>query len=432
MKVKRITKDIILKNGKIIDPYNQKIFKGDLWIKNGLVAGVGDFAIPKSSGMQIIDCTNKIITHGFCDLHVHFREPGDDDKETLKTGAYAALAGGFTRVCVMPNTKPPIDSPESVNFITQKASTLPIHIHPIGAVSKNQDGKHLTEMRLMSKEGAVAFSDDGLPIQDGAVMRMALEYSKLLDIPIINHAEDECLRAEGLMNEGKVSTHLGLAGNPDLAESLMVQRDLELAEFTGAKLHVPHVSSKKAVDHIKRMKSKNKNISAEVTPHHLFFNDEDLMGYNTNMKVAPPIRMEDDRQALIQGIKNGTLDCIATDHAPHKVENKETTFDLASFGMIGLESCFGAVNKILVKENKMKIEHLINLLTINPRNIMGFQNDLFSLGAVAEIVVLDANREWVFSREHIESKSINSPYIGKTLKGKVVHTISRDFVTNLT
>ena len=422
MGLKRLGKNLVLKNGTIIDPHHKKTIHGDVWIKDGTIAGVGGFKAPKSS--ETVDCSGKVITHGFCDLHVHFREPGREDKETLQTGSLAAMAGGFTRVCVMPNTNPPLDSPESINFIREKAENCPIHIHPIGAVTKSQDGNDLTEMGLMYQEGAVAFSDDGLPIQDGAMMRIALEYATLMDVPIINHAEDVCLRAEGVMHEGRISTHLGLPGNPDLAESAMVHRDLELAEFTGARLHVPHVSSAKAVHHIREMKQKNKNVTAEVTPHHLFFNDDALTSFNTHLKVAPPIRTEEDRRTLIQAVKEGTIDCIATDHAPHTIEDKETTFDLASFGMIGLESCFGAVNKVLMDQEGLQLEEVIALLTAKPRAIMGFDPDLFTLGRAAEINVIDADKEWTFEREHVRSRSINSPFYGEPLKGKVELTIS--------
>ena len=422
MGLKRLGKNLVLKNGTIIDPHHKKTIHGDVWIKDGTIAGVGGFKAPKSS--ETVDCSGKVITHGFCDLHVHFREPEREDKETLQTGSLAAMAGGFTRVCVMPNTNPPLDSPESINFIREKAENCPIHIHPIGAVTKSQDGNDLTEMGLMHQEGAVAFSDDGLPIQDGAMMRIALEYATLVDVPIINHAEDVCLRAEGVMHEGRISTHLGLPGNPDLAESAMVHRDLELAEFTGARLHVPHVSSAKAVHHIREMKQKNKNVTAEVTPHHIFFNDDALTSFNTHLKVAPPIRTEEDRRALIQAVKEGTIDCIATDHAPHTIEDKETTFDLASFGMIGLESCFGAVHKVLMDQEGLQLEDVIALLTAKPRAIMGFDPDLFTLGRAAEINVIDADKEWTFEREHVRSRSINSPFYGEPLKGKVELTIS--------
>jgi dihydroorotase len=251
----------------------------------------------------------------------------------------------------MPNTNPPLDTPEAISSVAKKAENLPVYIHPIGAITKNQSGDDITEMGLMKKEGAVAFSDDGLPVQDGSMMRTALEYSNLVQLPIINHAEDECLRSNGLMNDGIVSSQLGLDGNLDLAESIMIHRDLELASYTKARLHIPHVSSSKSLEHIRNVKLRNQKITAEVTPHHLYFNEEALRDFNTNLKVAPPIRTEADRMSLINAVKDGTIDCIATDHAPHTIEDKETTFDLASFGMIGLESCFGAVNKVLIKEN---------------------------------------------------------------------------------
>ena len=427
MKITKLKKEIVLKNGTIIDPYTKKIFDGDIWLKNGKIAGVGKTGASKTAGT--IDCTGRVITHGFCDLHAHFREPGREDKETLFTGSQAAMAGGFTRVCVMPNTHPPIDNPESINFIYQKAKKCPIYIHPIGAVTKSQNGENLTEMGLMHQAGAVAFSDDGLPIQNGSIMRSALEYSTLMDVPIINHAEDECLRSNGVMNESFVSNKLGLPGNPDFSESVMVHRDLELAKFTGAKLHIPHVSSAKTVDLIRKRKKKNNRITAEVTPHHLFFNDEALKSFNTNLKVAPPIRTEKDRQVLIDAIKDGTIDCIATDHAPHTLEDKETTFDLASFGMIGLESCFGVVFKVLViNEKVITLEKLIGLMTQKPRKIMGFKTDLFQLGTPAEITILNPDAKWTFGLNHIYSKSLNSPYLGETLFGKVDMTISCGFL----
>ena len=358
-------------------------------------------------------------------MHVHFREPGREDKESLKTGSMAALSGGFTSVCVMPNTNPAIDSPESVNFILKKAEDCPIKIYPIGAVTKSQKGKELTEMGLMYEAGVVAFSDDGFPIQDASIMRSALEYSTLVDIPVINHAEDMFLRDNGLVNEGPMSTKLGLRGNPELAESIMVHRDLELAKYTSAKLHVPHVSTKKSIQLIRSSKQLNKCVSAEVTPHHLYFTHDDLRSYDTNLKVAPPIRSETDRESLIEAIKDGTIDCIATDHAPHTLEDKETTFDCASYGMIGLESCFGVVNKVLVKKERIiSIEALIELLTVKPRKIMGFETNLFKRGVSAEITVIDPDKKWQFTKQSVKSNSFNSPFLGEYLIGKIDLTIS--------
>ena len=428
MKISKLKKNVVLKNGTIIDPFNNSEKKGDIHIENGKIKTVGKISTPKSS--EIIDCKNLNITHGFFDLHVHFREPGGEDKEDLNSGSLAALAGGFTGVCTMPNTNPPIDSPESIRYIIDRSEECPINIFPIGAVTKSQKGKEITEMGTMINEGAIAFSDDGVPIGDAKVMQNALEYSSMFDIPIINHAEDECLKCDGVMHMGKVSTNLGLPSSPGITESSMVRRDLEIAVHAGARLHVPHVSSFRSVEHIKALKKKSEKISAEVTAHHLFFTDEDLVSYNTNLKVAPPIRSKKDKKALIEAVKSGTIDCIATDHAPHTIEEKEGTFDIAPFGMIGLESCFGAVNKVLTKDNKISHLELIKLLTVNPRKIMKLNQDLFKEGTNAEIVIYDPNIEWKFSLENIYSKSNNSPYLNRGLKGKIKSTIVKEHIAS--
>ena len=428
MKISKLKKNVVLKNGTIIDPFNNSEKKGDIHIENGKIKAVGKVSTPKSS--EIIDCKDLNITHGFFDLHVHFREPGGEDKEDLNSGSLAALAGGFTGVCTMPNTNPPIDSPESIRYIIDRSEECPINIFPIGAVTKSQKGKEITEMGAMINEGAIAFSDDGVPIGDAKVMQNALEYSSMFDIPIINHAEDECLKCDGVMHMGKVSTSLGLPSSPGITESNMVRRDLELAVHAGARLHVPHVSSFRSVEHIKALKKKSEKISAEVTAHHLFFTDEDLVSYNTNLKVAPPIRSKKDKKALIEAVKSGIIDCIAADHAPHTIEEKEGTFDIAPFGMIGLESCFGAVNKVLTKDNKISHLELIKLLTVNPRKIMKLNQDLFKEGTNAEIVIYDPNIEWKFSLENIYSKSNNSPYLNRVLKGKIKSTIVKEHIAS--
>ena len=425
MNLKKLPKKLVLQGGTILDPLSGRSKKGNVVIEQNKIKSVGSTGGAK--GETKIDCSGLVITHGFCDVHVHFREPGREDKETLQTGSRAALAGGFTRVCIMPNTSPPLDAPESIRFIVEKAEECPVHIHPIGAVTKGQKGQELTEVQAIISEGAVALSDDGLPISDAQVMRLALEYTSMFDKPVINHAEDECLRNNGLMHEGEISTRLGLAGNPSLAEAIMIQRDLELANMIQAKLHVPHVSSAGGAANIRRMKKLNPNITAEVTPHHLFFNDQALLEYNTNFKVAPPIRTEDDRKELIKAVKDGTFDCIATDHAPHTIEEKEATFESAPFGMIGLESCFGAVNKVL----DMPLKELLKLLTVNPRRVMGFEKDLFKVGCAAELTILDPDQEWIYKEQNIYSKSRNTPFIGEKLKGKVRYTISKGTIANL-
>ena len=429
MKIKKLPKKLILRHVEILDPLKENTFKGNVFLVNGKISGVGKFDQP--SDAKSIDCEGLTLTHGFCDLHVHFREPGDEDKETLESGSLAALSGGFTRVCAMPNTNPSVDSPETVNFIIEKSKDLPVHIHPIGAVTKGQKGKEISEMALMNQAGAIAFSDDGIPIQNGLVMRKALEYSKMLNVPVINHAEDDCLRCNGVMNEGMVSNRLGLPGNPSIAESTMVFRDLKLADMTGAKLHVPHVSTAASVEHIKEMKRSNDKVTAEVTPHHLFFNDEALLNYNTNLKVAPPIRNNLSREALIKGIKQGVIDCIATDHAPHSLHEKQTTFDCASFGMIGLESCLGVVKRLLVDEEGLSLINLVKLLTTAPRKIMGFNSDLLKVGTEAELVLFNPVEKWKFKESHVFSKSKNSPFYDRELIGKVRYTISKGRIAEI-
>ena len=422
MKTKQLPKSVKITNCTILDPFAEKEFAGEILLKNGKINDVGKSI--SADGVDELDANGAVVTHGFCDIHAHFREPGREDKETLVTGSQAALAGGFTTVCVMPNTNPPLDSPESIRFIAEKAEDLSIQLYPIGAVTVGQNGKEMTEMGEMVKAGAVAFSDDGIPIIDGEVMRLALEYSTQFDVPIINHAEDVDLRGSGQMNEGRWSTRLGLAGIPDVSESIMVERDLQVAGFTGGRIHVPHVSTEKSVHAIRRAKENGVNISAEVTPHHLYFDDSALQTYDTNLKVAPPIRSEADREAMIGAISDGTVDCIATDHAPHTVEEKESPFEYAPCGMIGLESAFGAVWKML-SDKKMSLLDVVRKLTVMPRQIIGFDSDLFAKGAEAELVFLNPDQEWTFGLEHIRSKSRNSPFVGEMLKGQVVSVVSR-------
>ena len=420
------TRKVLLKSGRIIDPFSKKTFIGDILIENGKIAKIGEKIQSKGKDFNIVDCKGLIVTHGFCDIHAHFREPGREDKETLESGSYAALGGGFTQVCTMANTDPTIDSPEHIYYVVSKSSKLPIDIFPIGAVSKGLKGEDLTEMLLMQKNGAIAFSDDGMPIQNAQFMKLALTYAKMLNVPIMNHAEDIFLRNNGVMNASSTSNNLGLKGNTSLAEAVMVYRDLLLAQSLSSKLHLLHISTKETVELLKKFKKKNSPITAEVSPHHLFFVDEDVNKFDTMMKVAPPVRGRDDRKALIEGIKSGLIDCIATDHAPHTIEDKETTFNDAEFGMIGLESCFGAVNKVLVKENGMSLKSLIEKLTVNPRKVMSLEQNLFSIGCKAQITVLNPNEKWTFKNEHILSKSSNSPFLGKELIGRVKYVVSKN------
>ncbi|MFQ6673692.1 MAG: dihydroorotase [Fidelibacterota bacterium] len=422
-----LPKLLLIKNERILDPLREKEFEGDILLKNGKILDVGKGV--GAEGATSYDARGKIITHGFCDIHAHFREPGREDKETLASGANAALAGGFTTVCVMPNTDPPVDSPESVRFIVEKAQELPVTIFPIGAITAGRQGTTLTEMAAMVHEGAVAFSDDGIPVMDTGVLRRALEYARPLQVPVINHAEDLTLKGDGQMNEGEWSTKLGLVGIPDVSESTMVGRDVEVARYTAGKLHVPHLSSEKSVEWLRWAKDEDLRITGEVTPHHLYFSDAALQSFNTNLKVAPPLRTEEDRQSLIGALKDGVIDCIATDHAPHTVEDKESPFDWAPWGMIGLESAFGAVWKVLSEASFSLIE-VIQKLTVNPRKIMGFHDDLLSVGVQAQLVILDPEMTWTFSRETIYSRSRNSPFIGQELRGKILQVISNGKMTS--
>ena len=411
----------MLENGTIYDPYNNTKNIGSILLKNGIIKEVGKCTAPKN--VKRINCEGKIVAPGLIDIHAHFREPGREDKETLVTGAQAAFSGGFTRVCVMPNTNPPLDTPESIRFIIEKAADLPIHIYPIGAITRDQGGLEITEIGDMVHAGAVAISDDGLPVQNGQVLRCAIEYAKKFQIPVINHAEDIHLRNGGVMNESVLSTKLGLPGNPDISESIMVHRDLEIAEFTKGKIHIPHVSTARSVNLIRQYKKKGLNITAEVTPHHLGLSENALSQFDTHAKVAPPLRTDKDRKALIDGLIDGTIDCIATDHAPHTIEEKEMDFIHAPCGMIGLESAFGLAHTVLV-EAGAKTEQVIQWMTNGAARVMGWKLNPFGIGYSAEISIIDPQEKWQFLESHILSRSKNSPMVGMAFKGRVVSTIS--------
>ena len=416
---------ILLENGSIYDPCNNKKIKGAILLENGIIKEVGDCTLPKN--VKRVNCQGMIIAPGLIDIHAHFREPGREDKETLVTGMHAAFSGGYTRVCVMPNTNPPLDSPESIRFIVEKAADLPINIFPIGAITRGQEGLEITEIGEMVKAGAVAISDDGLPVQNGQVMRNAVEYAQKFHIPVINHAEDIHLRNDGVMNESALSTHLGLPGNPDISESIMINRDLEIAEFTKGRIHIPHVSTARSVNLIRQYKKKGLNITAEVTPHHLGISENKLSQYDTNAKVSPPLRTDKDREVLIGGLMDGTIDCIATDHAPHTIEEKEMDFLHAPCGMIGLESAFGLAHTVLV-EAGATTEQVIQWMTDGAARVMGWELCPFGIGAHAEISIIDPTEEWQFTESHIQSRSKNSPMVGMKFKGKVVSTISGRYI----
>jgi len=425
----KLTKDwILLKQGTVYDPFINLNDVFDILIKDGKIKEIKN-NIPQKEKFKVIDCKDKILTNGFIDLHAHFREPGFEYKENIFSGAVSAIKGGYTRVCTMPNTEPVVDNPELVSFIINKSKNLPIYIYPIGAITKNQKGKELAEIGMMVDAGVVAISDDGIPVSNGQVLRMALEYSKKYNIPVINHAEDLSIANNGLMHEGLNSLKLGLSGSPDITESIMVFRDLSIAKYSSGKIHVPHVSSKKSIDIIKKFKNDGLDVTSEVTPHHLCLNDSFLLSYDTNAKVAPPIRSEIDRKALIDGVKSGVIDCIATDHAPHSIEDKDCDIQHAPCGMIGLESSFGLVHKTL-KEEKLDIHSIINLFTINPSKIINIKPNFIKEGELAEINIIDTKEKWLFQSKDIVSKSKNSPIIGMELLGRVVGTFNKGYFSS--
>jgi len=415
---------ILLEGGTIYDPYKNKKKTASILIENGLLKKVGKITPTKK--MKRVECKNKIISPGFIDIHAHFREPGREDKETLVTGARAAFSGGFTRVCVMPNTDPPLDSPESIRFIIEKTVDLPVKIFPIGAITVNQEGIEMTEIGEMVNAGAVAISDDGFPVQNGQILRYAMEYAQKYGIPVINHAEDVHLRNDGVMNESSLSTRLGLPGNPDISESVMVHRDLEIADYCGGKIHVPHVSTQRSVDLIRKYKKMGVNVTAEVTPHHIGLTEENVLDYETHSKVAPPLRKHSDREALIKGLMDGIIDCIATDHAPHTIEEKEMDFIHAPCGMIGLESAFGLSHTILTQAGASS-EQVIQWFTTGPASVMGWQIIPFQVDKPADVVIIDPDKKWKFRESNIQSRSKNSPMLGIEFTGKVTSVISSKY-----
>jgi len=419
---------LLLKSGRIYDPFLSINKVSDILIKDGFITKISKNIVAKSN-YKVISCKNEIVTNGFIDMHVHFREPGFEFKETILTGSLSAFQGGFTRVCTMPNTNPVIDNPELVKYIINKSISLPIYIHPIGAITKGQKGIELAEIGSMVNAGAIGISDDGVPIKNSQILRIALEYSKKYNIPVINHAEDSFLVNDGQINEGSTSLRLGLTGNPNISESTMIYRDLSIANYISGKIHVPHVSCAESIELIKMFKEKGLNVSAEVTPHHLSLTDSIISAYNNNAKVAPPIRSEKDKKALINAVKKGIINCIATDHAPHSIEDKEKDFQNSPCGMIGLESAFGLVNKTLNQE-KMSIYSILDLFTINPSKIINIKPNLIEKGSLAELNIINPNYKWVFDLANIKSKSINSPIIGMELLGKVLVTINKGFISN--
>jgi dihydroorotase len=426
-KSKSIEAELILAGGRIIDPASKLDKVGDIYIRDGKIFKIETKKlIPKKKikfSPEIIDAYDKIVTPGLIDMHTHLREPGREDEETIFTGSSSAVAGGFTCICCMPNTEPPIDNQEAVKFIYDKAKKAKCKVYPVAGVTKGLKGEELTEIADLVKAGAVAISDDGKPICNSAIMRSALEYSKMYDIPVISHCEDLALSADGVMNEGFISTALGLKGIPSVAEEVMVARDIKLAEFTKARVHIAHVSTEGSANLIREAKRKGIKITCEATPHHFSLADEIIKTFDTNAKVNPPLRTRKDIDALKKGLKDGTIDCIATDHAPHSIEEKDVEFDAAPFGLVGLETALGLVITELIEKKVISWIEAITRLTINPAKILGLNAGQIKAGIPADLTVIDPEVSWVVDPKEFRSKSKNSPFSGRKLKGRACLTI---------
>lgn len=408
---------LLLKNGSIVDIENKKTIQQDILIVNGKIESIDNISPERFDG-EIIDITDKLIAPGFLDIHVHFREPGREDEETLMTGAAAAIAGGFTGVCTMPNTEPVTDDRETVEFITDKFKNHLVDIYPIAAITKGREGKQLVEMADLVEAGVVAFSDDGTSVTNSQLLRRALEYSRMFNIPIIEHCEDPYLTAGGTMNEGFMSTRLGLPGIPSISEEVVIARDIMLAKYTSGKIHIAHVSTAGSVELIRRAKAEGIKITCEVTPHHFTLTDKALEDYDTNLKMNPPLRTSKDVAAIIDGLKDGTIDAIVTDHAPHSIEEKETEFIAAPFGIIGLETAIGLVISELVGKHNFSVYEILEKLSVNPYRILGLPAPLIAKDAKPNLTILDMSQEWIVDKTKFKSRSRNTPFHGWKLKGK--------------
>jgi dihydroorotase len=419
---------LLIKKATIICPSSP--FHGtekDILVIDGFIDSIANAIIETAD--TTIDQSGLKLSIGWMDIFANFCDPGLEYRETMESGAKAAAAGGFTDVMILPNTHPVVDSKSQIEYIVQKAKDLPVHIHPIGAITKNIAGKQLAEMYDMQQSGAVAFGDGTSSVQDAGLLVKALQYVKVFDGTIIQIPDDRSIGERGLMNEGIVSTQLGLPGKPGMAEELMVTRDIKLAGYADSKIHITGISTAKSVEYIRIAKADGIKISCSVTPYHLYFCDEDLKDYDTNLKVNPPLRTKADRDALQKALLDGTIDCMASHHLPHNTDSKVCEFENAKTGMIGLESLFGVINavgswQLPVANPLLIIERIIELLSVHPRNIFGLAIPEIKEGSKACLTLFNMEEEYIFTESMIRSKSKNSPFVGKTLKGKVVGIVN--------
>lgn len=415
---------LIIRNGAIIDPSQSLDARLDLLIRDGRVAEIGESI--SADGVETFDASGLIVAPGFIDLHVHLREPGFEYKETLASGARAAVAGGFTSVCCMPNTKPVNDNSSVTSFIVEQARAAKLaNVFPIGAITQGSKGEQLAEIGEMKTAGIVAISDDGKPVLDSGLMRRAMEYSRDFDLPVIDHCEDCCGAAGWAMHEGEYSALMGLKGLPGAAEDLHVARDIMLAELTGARVHIAHISTARSVDLVRQAKQKGLAVTCEVTPHHFTLTDRDVYesGYDTNFKMAPPLRSQSDLEAVIEGLRDGVIDAIATDHAPHHANEKMLEFDHAPNGIVGLETAVSLTLDRLVHRGVIALSQMIELLSTNPARIFKLDRGTLKVGAVGDVTIFDPNRQVKIDASKFQSKSRNTPFDGWELEGAPVATI---------
>ena len=413
---------LLLRRGTIVDPSLKLEKKADLLIEKGKITGLGRISGKKS--WRVVDATGWVVAPGFVDMHVHLREPGREDKETILTGSRAAAAGGFTSIVCMPNTQPVNDSEAITHFILERARQAGlVNVFPVGALSKGSMGKELAEIGEMVKAGVVAISDDGNPVENNQLMRRALEYTRICDIPVIDHCEDRSLVAGGCMNEGPVSTRLGLRGINRVGEELHVARDIMLSRITGGRAHIAHLSTRESLECVQHAKKQGLSVTCEVTPHHFVLTDGDIKDYDTNFKMHPPLRARSDVQALLEGLADGSIDCIATDHAPHTRLEKEVTFEEAANGIIGMETAIPLSWEVLIRSEVLSVSRLVELFSRNPNRILKLGRGTLREGAIGDVTVIDPDRETMVDVTKFKSKSRNCPFHGRVLHGVPVMTV---------